>query len=172
MDQRESDISGDGDVFDGERAIGRAHVDICVPPAAVATSERHKDERSEKDGRMGMIWFQGQTPLGPPFALIGKELKMRLDGGRSLDFMLCDSGNIHALRITGPMATCPRCGGCFSEHHRCFGTIRTVGVVCLGGVLGWLFPFVLSKQPSSGLVVVSAVLGAVLWSDFWEALRR
>ena len=92
MDQRESDISGDGDVFDGERAIGRAHVDSRVPPAAAATSERHKAERSETGRRRGTILFHGQTPLGPPFALIGKELKLRLDDGRSLDSCCATAG--------------------------------------------------------------------------------
>jgi hypothetical protein len=100
MGQRDSDISGDGDVFDGDGAIGRAHVDIRVPRAAVATTERHKAERSGKDGRMGTIWFLGQTPLGPPLALIGKELSIRLDGGRTVQFTLFDSGNIHVLRVT------------------------------------------------------------------------
>lgn len=64
-------------------------------------------------------------------------LKLRFDGGRSLDFMLCDSGNIRVLRITGHTATCPHCGGCFSEHHRCFGVLLTVGVGALR-VVGWL----------------------------------
>jgi hypothetical protein len=100
MDRRDPDISGDGDVFHGERAIGRAHVDIRVPRGAVATSERDKPEPSGKDGRMGTIWFLGQTPLGPPLALIGKELSIRLDSGRTVQFMLFDSGNIHVLRVT------------------------------------------------------------------------
>ena len=98
MKPREADISGDGDIFEGERAIGRAHVDIRVPRASVG--ERRKAERRSTARRMGTIWFQGQTPLGPPLDLIGKELSMRLDDGRTMEFMLFDSGNIHVRRIT------------------------------------------------------------------------
>ena len=78
MDQRESDISGDGDVFNGETAIGRAHVDIRVPRGA-PTTERRKAERSGTGRRMGTIWFQGQKPHPPLAGLIGKDLTMRLD---------------------------------------------------------------------------------------------
>jgi hypothetical protein len=100
MAQRDSDITGDGQVFDGERAIGRAHVDIRVPRAAIVTGERHKAERRGEDGRVGTIWFLGQTQLGPPLTLIGKELSMRLDSGRTVQFMLFDSGNIRVLAVT------------------------------------------------------------------------
>ena len=98
MKPRESDISGDGDIFDGERAIGRAHVDIRVPSAS--SGERHKAERRSTARRMGAIWFQGQTPSGPPLDLIGKELTMRLDDGRTVEFVLFDSATIHVRRIT------------------------------------------------------------------------
>ena len=99
MDERESDISGDGDVFNGESAIERAHVDMRVPRGAPATG-RCKAERIGTGRRMGTIWFQGQPPPGPPPDLIGKDLTLRLDDGRSVEFKLFDSGTIQVLRIT------------------------------------------------------------------------
>lgn len=79
------------------RSVGRAHINIRIARAAgTTTSERRKAERKG----VGTIRFHNQGPLGVPLALIGKQLTMRLDDGRTLDFMLCDSGNIIAVRVT------------------------------------------------------------------------
>jgi hypothetical protein len=94
-------IKSEGNVFDDQgRSVGRAHVDIRLPRAAATTSERRTAEREGTGRRMGTIRFQSQGLLGPPAALIGKALTMRLDDGRTLEFMLFDSRNIQVLRIT------------------------------------------------------------------------
>ena len=94
-------IRSEGDVSDDQgRSVGRAHVDIRIPRAAATTSERRTAEREGAGRRMGTIRFQGQGLLGPPAALVGKVLTMRLDDGRTLEFMLFDSRNIHVLWIT------------------------------------------------------------------------
>ena len=54
----EADISGDSDLFDGERAIGRAHVDIRVPRASAG--ERRKAERLSTARRMGPFGFKAR----------------------------------------------------------------------------------------------------------------
>lgn len=111
-------ISSDGEVFervllrdagygvavasDGRnglrRSVGRAQVNIRFSRATgTATS---KWRRVERKGA-GTIRFHNQGPgLGPPLTLIGKQLTMRLDDGRTLEFMLCDSGNIVDVRVT------------------------------------------------------------------------
>lgn len=80
------------------RSVGRAQVNICLPRAAGTTTSKWR--KVERKGA-GTIRFHNQGPsLGPPLALIGKQLTMRLHDGRMLDFRLCDSGNIVDVRVT------------------------------------------------------------------------
>jgi hypothetical protein len=65
------------------------------------------------------------------------------------------------------MATCPKCMGALTEHHRCprgplirlFDGLSTVTV---GGVVGALLCFELVERPVPALIVAAAALGAVL----------
>ena len=64
------------------------------------------------------------------------------------------------------MATCPKCGGFLSSHHRCWGgrrLIRRFGVGVLGAVGGFIVGLTMVKQPNQLLLpFVTAALGAVL----------
>jgi two-component system, cell cycle response regulator CpdR len=112
-------ISSSGDVFelvprdagaefavaserrDGHRnSVGRANATVYVPRTAGTVSDRPAAHRKGT----GIIRFHDQGPVGPPLALIGKQLRMRLDDGRTLDFVLCDSGNMAAVRIASPVS--------------------------------------------------------------------
>ena len=125
-------ISSDGEVFervlrhanlgvavsldglDGlrRRSVGRAHVNIRLPRAAGTTTS---DER--KAEQQGIIRFYHQGPLGPPVALVGQQLTMRLNDGRTLDFTLCDSGNIIDLRVWCSLHRNVRCSGVCGRKH-------------------------------------------------------
>jgi hypothetical protein len=98
-------VVGASDGRDGlRRLVGRAHVKIRIPRAAgTTTCERRKAERKG----VGSIRFDNQGPLGAPLALIGKQLTMRLDDGRTLDFMLCDRE--HHRRSRHELTAAPRC---------------------------------------------------------------
>jgi hypothetical protein len=64
------------------------------------------------------------------------------------------------------MATCPRCGGYLSSHHRCRGVglrrLRTAGLILLGAAIGFLGPFLVADRPTEPLLLVTTLLGAVL----------
>ncbi len=71
------------------------------------------------------------------------------------------------------MATCPRCLGALTAHHRCprglgrrvTETLATSGV---GAIVGAIFCFAIEDRPAGALVLATAALGAVLAA----ALRR
>ena len=94
------------------RSVGRAHVNIRLPRAAGTTTS---DER--KAEQKGTIRFYHQGPGGPSLTLVGKQLKMRLNDGRMLDFMLCDSGNIIDVRVWCSLHGNVRCSGVCGRKH-------------------------------------------------------
>jgi hypothetical protein len=101
------------DGLDGlRRSVGRAHVNIRLPRAAGTTTS---DER--KAEQKGTIRFYHQGPGGPSLTLVGKQLKMRLNDGRMLDFMLCDSGNILDVRVWCCLHRNVRCSGVCGRKH-------------------------------------------------------
>ena len=65
------------------------------------------------------------------------------------------------------MATCPRCFGALTDHHKCpkgifsrmTDALSTVGV---GGVIGAVLCFAIEERPVGALVIAAAALGAVL----------
>jgi hypothetical protein len=76
------------------------------------------------------------------------------------------------------MATCPRCFGALTEHHKCprssilsaiTDALSTVGV---GGLLGGLVAFLVNEHPPTALVIAAAALGAVLASAVRQAIGR
>lgn len=106
-------VSLDG--LDGlrRRSVGRAHVNIRLPRAAGTTTS---DER--KAEQQGTIRFYNQGPsLGPSVTLVGQQRKMRLNDGRMLDFMLCDSGNIIDVRVWCSLHRNVRCLGVCGRKH-------------------------------------------------------
>lgn len=74
------------------------------------------------------------------------------------------------------MATCPRCLGALTEHHRCprgiarriTDALSTVGV---GALIGAIFCFVIEERPAGPLVLAAAALGGVLASAVRQAIR-
>lgn len=106
-------VSLDG--LDGlrRRSVGRARVNIRLPRAAGTTTS---DER--KAEQQGTIRFYNQGPsLGPSVTLVGQQLEMRLNDGRMLDFMLCDSGNIIDVRVWCSLHRNVRCSGVCGRKH-------------------------------------------------------
>lgn len=74
------------------------------------------------------------------------------------------------------MATCPRCFGALTEHHRCpRGVARrltdALSTIGIGGAVGALFCFVIEDRPAGALVLAAAALGAVLASALRQAIR-
>ena len=73
------------------------------------------------------------------------------------------------------MATCPKCGGYLSDDHRCVGAwrrvTRTVGVAFAGALFGVVIVLVLAEHPSSSLLAIAGLLGAVLVTALWRATR-
>ena len=74
------------------------------------------------------------------------------------------------------MATCPRCMGALTEHHRCPRGIliriaEAMWTVAIGGVLGGLFCFVIEEHPAPSLVLAAAALGGVLATALRQAIH-
>ena len=75
------------------------------------------------------------------------------------------------------MATCPRCFGPLTEHHRCprglfrrvAEAISTLGIGAIGGVA---LCFVIEEHPAAALVLAAAALGAVLANAVRDAVGR
>ena len=65
------------------------------------------------------------------------------------------------------MATCPKCMGALTEHHKCpprilrriTDALSTVGV---GSLVGAILCFVVDERPAGALVLAASALGAVL----------
>jgi len=73
------------------------------------------------------------------------------------------------------MATCPRCMGALTEHHRCprgrFSRITdALSTVAVGGVLGAIFSFAIAERPSGALTLAAAALGGVLARALRDAI--
>jgi hypothetical protein len=73
------------------------------------------------------------------------------------------------------MATCPRCFGALTEHHRCpRGKLSRVTdaltTVSIGGVVGIVVCYVVNERPVPALVLAAAALGAVLASALRQAV--
>ncbi len=65
------------------------------------------------------------------------------------------------------MATCPRCFGTLTEHHRCprgltSRVTHALTTFAIGGLLGAVICFVFDERPAPALLVAGAALGAVL----------
>jgi hypothetical protein len=73
------------------------------------------------------------------------------------------------------MATCPKCMGALTEHHKCpprilrriTDAVSTVGV---GSLLGAILCFAVDERPAGALVLAAAALGAVLAVAVREAI--
>jgi hypothetical protein len=75
------------------------------------------------------------------------------------------------------MATCPRCLGPLTEHHRCpRGPVRriaeTISTLGIGAIAGALLCFVIEERPAAALVLAAAALGAVLANAVRGAVGR
>jgi len=73
------------------------------------------------------------------------------------------------------MATCPKCMGALTEHHRCprgpFSRIaESLPAVLAGGVIGIVLCYVIDENPPNALVIAAAALGAVLASAIRQAV--
>ena len=74
------------------------------------------------------------------------------------------------------MATCPKCMGALTEHHKCPPrTLRrlsdAISTVGLGSVVGALLCFLVEDRPAGALVVAAAALGGVLASAVRQAVN-
>ena len=78
--------------------------------------------------------------------------------------------------IHSTVATCPKCGGFLNEHHRCRGARRKIGsvaaVAAVGAMLGFFASFSFVDHPTSPLMVVTAMLGAILAGAIARAARQ
>ena len=73
------------------------------------------------------------------------------------------------------MATCPKCMGALTEHHRCPRGVWTrmteaLSTVGIGGAIGAVFCFAVQERPAGALVLAAAALGAVLASALKQAV--
>ena len=73
------------------------------------------------------------------------------------------------------MATCPKCMGALTEHHRCprgpFSRIsESLSTVAIGSVIGAVLCYVIDERPPAALVVAGAALGAVIASAVRQAV--
>ena len=73
------------------------------------------------------------------------------------------------------MATCPRCGGFLSDNHRCSRVprrlLRMSGMAAIGALLGVFLPLATFDRPAESLVLITALLGAVLFAAFYQTIR-
>ena len=73
------------------------------------------------------------------------------------------------------MATCPKCLGALTEHHKCprgifhrvSDALMTAGV---GGLIGWMFVLTIEDRPALALILAAAALGAVLATAIRQAI--
>ena len=76
------------------------------------------------------------------------------------------------------MATCPRCFGALTEHHKCprrsiiSAVTDGVSTVGIGALIGGVFASVVNEEAPTALVLAAAALGAVLASAVRQAVGR
>jgi hypothetical protein len=73
------------------------------------------------------------------------------------------------------MATCPKCMGALTEHHRCpHGPLRrltdSVSTVGIGAIVGAAATFAIDDRPAGAVMLAAAALGAVLATAVRQAL--
>jgi uncharacterized membrane protein YraQ (UPF0718 family) len=76
------------------------------------------------------------------------------------------------------MATCPRCFGALTEHHKCprssilSAITDALSTVAIGGFLGGIVAVIINDQAPTALVLAAGALGAVLASAVRQAVGR
>ena len=76
------------------------------------------------------------------------------------------------------MATCPRCFGALTEHHKCprssilSAITDALSTVAVGGLLGGIAAVIINDQAPTALVLAAGALGAVLASAVRQAIGR
>ena len=73
------------------------------------------------------------------------------------------------------MATCPKCFGALTEHHKCpKGRLSRVtdalSTVTVGGIIGIVLTYIIDERPVPALLLAAAALGAVLASAVRQAV--
>jgi len=73
------------------------------------------------------------------------------------------------------MATCPKCFGALTEHHRCpKGRLSRItdalSTLTIGGGIGIALSYVIEPRPVPALLVAAAALGAVLANAVRQAV--
>jgi len=73
------------------------------------------------------------------------------------------------------VATCPKCFGALTEHHKCpKGRLSRVtdalSTVTVGGVIGIVLTYLIDDRPVPALLLAAAALGAVLASAVRQAV--
>lgn len=73
------------------------------------------------------------------------------------------------------MATCPKCFGALTEHHKCpKGRLSRVtdalSTVSVGAVVGIVLTYLIDERPVPALLLAAAALGAVLASAVRQAV--
>jgi hypothetical protein len=73
------------------------------------------------------------------------------------------------------MATCPKCFGALTEHHRCpKGRLSRItdalSTVSIGGGIGIVLIYMIDERPVPALLVAAAALGAVLANAVRQAV--
>ena len=73
------------------------------------------------------------------------------------------------------MATCPRCFGALTEHHRCprgrlSRVTEALSTVAVGGIIGIVLCYVVNERPVPALVLAAAALGSVLATALRQAV--
>ena len=73
------------------------------------------------------------------------------------------------------MATCPKCFGALTEHHKCpKGRLSRItdalSTVTVGGVIGIVLTYLIDERPVPALLLAAAALGAVLASAVRQAV--
>jgi hypothetical protein len=74
------------------------------------------------------------------------------------------------------MATCPKCFGALTEHHRCpKGRLSRItdalSTLAIGGGIGIVLVYGMTEQPVPALLVAAAALGAVLANAVRQAVN-
>src|SRR4051812_26948139 len=91
---------------------------------------------------------------------------------------ICRNLSRAAARGLREMATCPRCFGALTEHHRCprrsilSAVMEAISTVGIGGFLGGLLAILVNDQAPTALVLAAAALGAVVASAVRQAVGR